>query len=216
MVRRTVMKKIILILAVIILTGCTNVNNMSYDEIVNTIVSSKYEIYNENRSGYKYYTPSNISSSNTIDYNEILEDDTYRYYFYVDVISYYNRVIESYEVDNNAFYSKAINYQDKFGYIEINEVSNNKYLLEIMYNYAKIEVIVDKYDLSKAISNSLIILSSVKYNSEILETIVGENILTSKEIEFNIFETKKTESNFLEVEANNIYVEEENDPDLIN
>ena len=50
MVRRTVMKKIILILAVIILTGCTNVNNMSYDEIVNTIVSSKYEIYNESKS----------------------------------------------------------------------------------------------------------------------------------------------------------------------
>ena len=216
MVRRTVMKKIILILAVIILTGCTSIDNISYDEIISEIVSSKYEIYNENRSGYKYYTPSNISSNDTIDYNEILEDDSYRYYFYVDVVSYYNRVIESYEVDNNAFYSKAINYQDKFGYIEINEVSNNKYLLEIMYNYAKIEVIVDKYDLPKAISNSLIILSSVKYNSEILETIVGENILTSKEIEFNIFETKKTESNFLEVEANNIYVEEENDPDLIN
>lgn len=210
------MKKIILILAVIILTGCTSIDNVSYDEIISEIVSSKYEIYNENRSGYKYYTPSNISSNDTIDYNEILEDDGYRYYFYVDVVSYYNRVIESYEVDNNAFYSKAINYQDKFGYIEINEVSNNKYLLEIMYNYAKIEVIVDKYDLPKAISNSLIILSSVKYNSEILETIVGENILTSKEIEFNIFETKKTESNFLEVEANNIYVEEENDPDLIN
>lgn len=210
------MKKIILILAVIILTGCTSIDNVSYDEIISEIVSSKYEIYNENRSGYKYYTPSNISSNDTIDYNEILEDDSYRYYFYVDVVSYYNRVIESYEVDNNAFYSEAINYQDKFGYIEINEVSNNKYLLEIMYNYAKIEVIVDKYDLPKAISNSLIILSSVKYNSEILETIVGENILTSKEIEFNIFETKKTESNFLEVEANNIYVEEENDPDLIN
>ena len=210
------MKKIILILAVIILTGCTSIDNISYDEIISEIVSSKYEIYNENRSGYKYYTPCNISSNDTIDYNEILEDDSYRYYFYVDVVSYYNRVIESYEVDNNAFYSKAINYQDKFGYIEINEVSNNKYLLEIMYNYAKIEVIVDKYDLPKAISNSLIILSSVKYNSEILETIVGENILTSKEIEFNIFETKKTESNFLEVEANNIYVEEENDPDLIN
>ena len=210
------MKKFILILAVIILTGCTSIDNVSYDEIISEIVSSKYEIYNENRSGYKYYTPSNISSNDTIDYNEILEDDSYRYYFYVDVVSYYNRVIESYEVDNNAFYSKAINYQDKFGYIEINEVSNNKYLLEIMYNYAKIEVIVDKYDLPKVISNSLIILSSVKYNSEILETIVGENILTSKEIEFNIFETKKTESNFLEVEANNIYVEEENDPDLIN
>ena len=38
---------------------------------------------------------------------------------------------------------------------------------------------------------------------------------TNKEIEFNIFETKKTESNFLEVEANNDYKEETNDPDLI-
>lgn len=209
------MKKVFLILIVIMLTGCVNVENISYDDIINNIVSSKYEIYNENRSGYKYYTPNNIASANTIDYNEVLEDDLYKYYFYVDVISYYNRVIETYEVDNNAYFSKAINYQDKFGYIEINKVSDNKYLLEIMYNYAKIEVIVDEYNLNKAISNSLIILSSVKYNSEILDTIVGENILTSKEIEFNIFETKKTESNFLEVEANNIYVEEENDPDLI-
>ncbi len=209
------MKKVFLILIVIMLTGCVNVENISYDDIINNIVSSKYEIYNANRSGYKYYTPNNMASANTIDYNEILEDDLYKYYFYVDVISYYNRVIETYEVDNNAYFSKAINYQDKFGYIEINKVSDNKYLLEIMYNYAKIEVIVDEYNLNKAISNSLIILSSVKYNSEILDTIVGENILTSKEIEFNIFETKKTESNFLEVEANNIYVEEENDPDLI-
>ena len=77
------MKKIILILAVIILTGCTSIDNISYDEIISEIVSSKYEIYNENRSGYKYYTPSNISSNDTIDYNEILEDDSYRYYFYV-------------------------------------------------------------------------------------------------------------------------------------
>lgn len=209
------MKKIVLILIIIMLTGCVNIQKISYDDIINNVVSSKYEIYNENRSGYKYYTPSNITSVNTVDYNEILEDDLYQYYFYVDVVSYYNRVIETYEVDNNAYFSEAINYQDKFGYIEINKVSDKKYLLEIMYNYAKIEVIVDEYNLNKAISNSLIILSSVKYNSEILDTIVGENILTSKEIEFNIFETKKTESNFLEVEANNIYVEEENDPDLI-
>ena len=42
------MKKIILILAVIILTGCTSIDNISYDEIISEIVSSKYEIYNEN------------------------------------------------------------------------------------------------------------------------------------------------------------------------
>ena len=74
---------------------------------------------------------------------------------------------------------------------------------------------VDKSDLEVAFANSMIILSSVKYNNDILTNLVGENVLTSKEIEFNIFETKKTESNFLEVEANNDYKEETNDPDLI-
>ena len=103
----------------------------------------------------------------------------------------------------------------KFGYLEINLVSNNRYLIEIMYNYAKIEVIVDEKNINSAINNAIILLSSVEYNNEILEKTVGENVLTSKEIEFNIFETKKQESNFLEVESNNIYVEETEDPDLI-
>ena len=134
---------------------------------------------------------------------------------YVDVISFYNRVISKYEEDNKALYSKQINNKDKFGYVEVNELTNDRYLLEIMYNYAKIEVIVDNSDLEVAFANSMIILSSVKYNNDILTNLVGENVLTSKEIEFNIFETKKTESNFLEVEANNDYKEETNDPDLI-
>jgi hypothetical protein len=86
-----------------------------------------------------------------------------------------------------------------------------------MYNYAKIEVIVDESGIKEAVSNAMIILSSVKYNNEIIENIIGDNILQFKETDFNIFETKKTESNFLEVESNNIYVDNTTkDPDLIN
>lgn len=37
----------------------------------------------------------------------------------------------------------------KFGYVEVNLLKNDKYLVEIMYNYAKIEVIVDKSNLNE-------------------------------------------------------------------
>jgi hypothetical protein len=219
-------KFLIIILSIFILTGCTSINNYSsstkeefdtsFNSLLEEIVDSKYEIYNNFQKGYKYYVPKNMGVTYEKEYNTKISDSKYNYYFYVDVVSYYNRVIENYEVNDNAFYSSVINHKDKFGYIEINFISNDRYLLEIMYNYAKIEVMVDKSDLNETLANSLIILSSVKYNNDILSNLVGENILTTKEIEFNIFETKKTESNFLEVDANNVYVEEDvKDPDLI-
>ena len=194
------MKKFLVVLiAILILSGCSNIQSKDYDTLINEAASSKYDIVNTYRTGYKYYAPGNMDISNILDYNETLEDSSHKYYFYVDVVSYYNRVIENYEVNPEAYYSKVINYQDKYGYIEINKWKNGKYLLEIMYNYAKIEVIVEESFLKEAVSYAMVILASVKYNNNVLENIVGENVLTSKEIEFNIFETKKSESNFLKV-----------------
>ncbi|HCY43913.1 MAG TPA: hypothetical protein DHU33_00570 [Firmicutes bacterium] len=218
------MKRFILIAIVLLASGCTNINknltskddiDKNFNTLQATITDSNYEMYNNYRTGYKYYTPKGLYVRGGSEYNEIINSRKYSYHLYVDVISFYNRVISKYEEDSKALYSKQINNKDKFGYVEVNELKNNRYLLEIMYNYAKIEVIVDKSDLEVAFANSMIILSSVKYNNDILTNLVGENVLTSKEIEFNIFETKKTESNFLEVEANNDYKEETNDPDLI-
>ena len=218
------MKRFILIAIVLLASGCTNINknltskddiDKNFNTLQATITDSNYEMYNNYRTGYKYYTPKGLYVRGGSEYNEIINSRKYSYHLYVDVISFYNRVISKYEEDNKALYSKQINNKDKFGYVEVNELKNDRYLLEIMYNYAKIEVIVDKSDLEVAVANSMIILSSVKYNNDILTNLVGENVLTSKEIEFNIFETKKTESNFLEVEANNDYKEETNDPDLI-
>ena len=218
------MKRFILIVIVLLASGCTNINknltskddiDKNFNSLQATITDSNYEMYNNYRTGYKYYTPKGLYVRGGSEYNEIINSRKYSYHLYVDVISFYNRVISKYEEDSKALYSKQINNKDKFGYVEVNELKNDRYLLEIMYNYAKIEVIVDKSDLEVAFANSMIILSSVKYNNDILTNLVGENVLTSKEIEFNIFETKKTESNFLEVEANNDYKEETNDPDLI-
>lgn len=212
------MKKFLVVLiAILILSGCSNIQSKDYDTLINEAASSKYDIVNTYRTGYKYYTPGNMDISNILDYNETLEDSSHKYYFYVDVVSYYNRVIENYEVNPEAYYSKVINYQDKYGYIEINKWKNGKYLLEIMYNYAKIEVIVEESFLKEAVSYAMVILASVKYNNNVLENIVGENVLTSKEIEFNIFETKKSESNFLKVSEEDIYEDNDTvkDPDLV-
>lgn len=213
------MKKVLCLLTtILLLCGCSKINDKSYDELINSVVASNYKMENTHRTGYKYYTPTNMDILNTLDYNETLADDNYKYYFYVDVVSYYNRVIESFTEDAKAVYSKSINYEDKYGYIEINKWKNGKYLLEIMYNYAKIEVIVDEENIKSAITNSMVVLSSVKYNNNVLESIVGENVLTTKEIEFNIFETKKNESNFLKVSEEDVYEDKDmpNDPDLVN
>ena len=213
------MKKVLCLLAtVLLLCGCSKINDKNYDELINSVIASNYKMENTYRTGYKYYTPTNMDILNTLDYNETLADDNYKYYFYVDVVSYYNRVIEKFKEDDKAVYSKSINYEDKYGYIEINKWKNGKYLLEIMYNYAKIEVIVDEENIKSAITNSMVVLSSVKYNNNLLESIVGENVLTAKEIEFNIFETKKNESNFLKVSEEDVYEDNDvpNDPDLVN
>ena len=212
------MKKIVVLLGILlIITGCTNIKNEDYNSIIQRVVESRFNITNEYRTGYKYYIPNSMSSVDSKDYNEVLATSNYKYYLYVDVVSYYNRILNDYQIDNNAFFSTKITFEDKFGYLEVNKQQNNKYLVEIMYNYAKIEVMVEECDLKQAIANSIIILSSIEYNNEILESIIGDNVLEFNEETFNIFQTKKKESNYLDVEANDIYKEEDqtDDPDLV-
>jgi len=212
------MKRIlILLLSVFVLSGCTKINKINYDEIIASVVTSNYNITNQTRTGYKYYIPSGMSSIKTEEYNEVISSSNYNYYLYVDVVSYYNRVIKEFDTDSNAYYSYTINYEDKYGYLEINKQENKKYLVEIMYNYAKIEVIVEECDLKSAVTNSIIILSSINYNNDILENIIGDNVLEYGEENYDIFQAKKKESSYLDVETiDEEYIEEEIvDPDLV-
>lgn len=211
------MKKIIIMIGLLVLlTGCTNINKLSYEEIMNNISvnSSKRNIY---RTGYSYYLPRGMQVADSTLYNEIIEDANNRYYLYVDVVSYDKKIEKEYQVNSNAIYSSKISFEDKFGYVEINLLKNDKYLVEIMYNYAKIEVIVDKRYCNEAMLSIINILKSVEYNDSIIANLMGDDILNFNEEEFNIFNTKGSESNYITVDDN--YKEEEEkifDPDLIN
>ena len=65
------MKKIIVIvLGLFLLTGCTKVNDLSYDEIISKVVSSQIELNNEYRNGYKYYVPRGLRVEINKEFNE--------------------------------------------------------------------------------------------------------------------------------------------------
>lgn len=197
------MKKrfIILLCSTILLTGCSvyKLNNKSINEIINyTIMSNENKkIKNTSYDGYSYYIPRELYYINKNDYNAILKDTRNNYYYiYTDVVSYYNKVRNNYNVNNGAYYSKEIKNKNKFGYLEINE-QETTYYIEAMYNYTKIEAVIKKDNLSDSIINICTILKTVKYNDKVLETTIGENALNYKEETYNIFETKKETSNFL-------------------
>lgn len=193
------MKKVILlIICLFIFTGCTNLQTANLDNIVSEIQKSKVNIQNEYRTGFKYYLPSNIGVVKSTYVNEVLKYQNTKYYMYIDLVSYYNKKQTNYKINQSAFYSKDISYDNKPGFIEIN-LKNEKYLIEIMYNYAKIEVIVDKDMINETVANSLIILSSIKYNDDIIENLMGENILNYHEETFTIFDKVENDSDFLEV-----------------
>ena len=210
------MKKIIFLVSILLITtACTNINNMDYKSIINSTITTnkKNKMYNRFGSGYKYYLPKGMSVKNSKNYNEIINSNDNTYYLYVDIINYF------YKKDIINTKTCAIDYRfdtDVDGYLCINEV-NNKYLVEIVYNYAKIEVIVDKYYLNETINNSIIILSTIKYDDDIIDSAIKDNKIGGSEESLEIFGDKKNKGNFIDViEEYDVYEEELPDYDVIN
>ena len=213
-------KKIILLslFACLFLVGCTPLQEMALEEVIKIGTERTVEVYNKYRKGYKYNLPKGLEVYDNSEYNEVIMDKDYTYYLYVDAVSYYNKVIEKYEENEKSHVSMQINYQDKYGYLEINELKSGKYFIEIMYNYAKIEVIVNKKDINVVVSNSLSVLASVKFNDDVLKNLLDEETSQFKEFQFDIFETTTaTESEYLQaVEKEDVQEDEVHDTDLIN
>ena len=200
------MKRIVILLSILVLlvSGCSikTLSNTSISKNIDAILSDNTKLYNVNFEGYKYYVPRGLKFINKDNYNALLKDKyDNNYYLYVDVISYYHKVENSYKVNKRAFYSEKLDYNKKTGYIEINEV-NNKYFVEFVFYYTKVEAYVSKEHLVDAISNICYLVKSVKYNDKVLESLVGENVLDYKEETFNIFDSNSDNEDFLD------YVEE--------
>ena len=142
-----------------------------------------------------------MSFQNKEEYNAILRDKNNNlYYLYIDVISYYHKTPIKYEEDKSLYYSKHFDSTKKAGYLEVSGAKdNNKYYVEFVYNYAKMEALVSRDDLVDVITNMAYILRSVSYNDKVLDSLVGENILSYAEETFTLFETEASQSDFIDV-----------------
>ncbi len=195
-------KKVLIVLFVLLLfTGC-NVTDISSNDVmknIDIILSNKIKYSNTNAVGYQYYLPNNINIKRVNDFNQELYSNGVTYYLYSDVVSYYYNVDNEYKIDKKSYISKKLSYNGKNGYIEVNKVKNN-YFVEIMFNYAKVEALVPKYELNNSISNMCLILSSIKYNKEVIKTLVGNKKYDLSDNEtYNIFKSKKTtDGNFID------------------
>lgn len=194
------MKKIILplVIIVLLLTGCSIVklNSLSLDEIVDYSLSNTYKANNSFK-GYKIYLPNDMTIINDEKENNVFYSKGHKYYLYVDIISYYKKIVNDYKIneDEKAFCSKIINHNGNKGYVLITKQDNN-YFLEVMYNYSKIEVITDNY--KESLFKSITILNNIKYNDKIIESLIGENTINYNEEEYSYLNPSKNTSSFLE------------------
>ena len=202
------MKKIlVLLVTLVLLTGCVSIQNADIDTIINETISTKYNnLYNHVGKGYKYYLPKTLMSKTTDNNNEIIRSKKCDYYLYVDLISYHNKVDFQYKETTGIYLSKLIEKDGKKGVINIYESADDKFLVKIEFNYAYVEVITDKNNLNKTLANAIIIVTSMSYNDDIIEKLLEEGILSSIEETVDIFDSKDKQ-NVLEVD--DTYIEED-------
>lgn len=194
-----------MLLSVILFTGCTvvRIDTTNIDTIVEVVLSKDNHLYNRVGKGYKYYVPRGVTYIDTTELNDKLYSNGNYYYLYIDAVSYYHKVDVSYEEDDALYYSKEIDIQGKQGYLEIQEQENGMYVIEFVYNYAKIEAMVSEEDINEVVLNASYILSTVQFNNDVIKLMLNETYFTNKEETYDIFEDKEdrtSSSNLVEYE----------------
>ena len=198
-------KIIILMISILTLTGCTNLTAMSIDQVVDVMLEENTKLANNVFDGYKYYIPKGLKLITKDEYNASLKDEyNNTYYFYIDVVSFYNKEDVEYKVNNKAYFSKELDYNDKKGYLEITKIEEtDAYFIEYMYNYGKIEAFVKENEIKSAIINMSSVLKSLEFNRTVLESLIGNNVLDYKEDTYDVMKPKgstATKDTYLEYE----------------
>ena len=167
------MKKIIILLSVLFITGC------SYnDKGVERIESDTYGILsytvpntNVGAKGFKYYKPRDFAMLEEKEFNHTLVHNGNKYYLNIDINAYNSKFKSEYQIDPLLYYSDTISNGDIFGYIEVRKGKNSYFYLKMLYNYSCIEVSVKENELNSAINSSMIILSSMRYNDNVIASL---------------------------------------------
>ena len=186
-------KKIIIVLCLFLFTGCTRtyyMNSLSYEEILNNATIEENNLHNTNNKGFKYYLPTGFSVTKDNEFNQILTSHNNIYYLNIDIVSYYYKKgsEEIKEIDDYYFYK--FNKNNKDGYLRIRK-NNDKFFVELCYNYAIIEVEVEENEIKYAVSRGITILNSIKYNDTVIEKKLNDKDLESKETAYKIPEPKE-------------------------
>ena len=159
------MKKYLILFLTLMLSGCSvvRINTNSLDTIVDVVLSKNNTLYNKDGQGYKYYIPNGVTHIDTDDLSHTLYYKGEYLYLYVDIVSYYYKKNIKYKKNDYAYFSKKIGNDDKTGYVEVIK-KDDLYYVNFYYNYARIEALVSRDNLSNTILNASYILSTIKYN----------------------------------------------------
>jgi len=207
-----VKKLIVILLLTLCLVGCNSDNkNTNYYAILEETLTSE-NLTNTATKGYTYYIPRGIVLLDDDEFNQKLKYNSNNIYIYTDIVSYYYKKDTNYTIGSSGnFYFKSFEKDGIKGYIEINKY-NDKYFLEIMYNYAKLESFVNTHDLENLIRYSGSILSSIVYNDVVIENLINSEEFTSNEKSYDILKPKDKEGNFLEyMQEYDVYYDAENE-----
>lgn len=201
------MKRLIVLLSISIFcfTGCSvyKLDNTNIGKNIKILLSHKTKMHNVNYDGYRYYLPKGVSFVSKDEYNAVFKDSNSNiYYMFVDALSYYNKIENTYEISDKSHYSKILNYNKKTGYIQIDE-KKDCYFVQFVFNYVKIEAYVKKNNLADAVDNMCYILRSVKFNDSVLESLIGENVLSYQEEDYSLFKSKSGKESYMEVVKRN-------------
>ena len=180
-------KIIILIISLFLLVGCktTNINKLTLEEIIDTSIEDEVKDYSVNSKGYRYYLPPEFSVVKDEDYIQTLLSKNTKYYLNVDIVSYYykNNIFSERDIDDYDYYE--FEHDGKKGYLRITK-NNDYFFVTLCYNYAIIEVEVEEDEIRYAVSRSISILKSIKYNELVIEKYINDNDLDSSETVYKI------------------------------
>ena len=203
------MKKILIILLGLVLTGCSvvRIDTSGIDNILKVILTKDNKLFNQIGEGYKYYLPGGVTYIDSDDLNDILYSNGVYYYLYIDSVDYYYNLVTEYSENNSFYYSKALNTKDGYkysGYLEIKERDDGLYLVEFVYNHAKIEALVNEEEINDTVLNASYILSTIKYNYDITKLMLEDDYFTNKTGKYNSYNSKDNGGKFVLEKDNSI------------
>ena len=186
----------LLVVVLLITTGCTEVTN-DVEQVVNITMSSDKISTNTVSTGYELYMPIGVKQVVDSEYNQKFKIKNRYIYLYVDTISYYYKNTLNYKAqDSYSYYYKELNLNNKTGYIGINKVEDDLYFCEIVYNYSKSEFYSDLRDLPDILANVLIIQKSIKYNDSLIAMKLNDTAYEGREVKYQLDSPKDSESTF--------------------